>query len=144
VAAVQAALEAQRAKVIELKSKRDQAQRLQRDAELARRSYDAAVNRANESVLDSGGPRESVSIVKAATPPALPSSPRVIANLVAALVIGLLAGVAAAFWRESRDRRLRLEEDVGHLLEQPLLGRISNGQGARRQLSYTSPQWEPT
>jgi len=137
VAAIQAALDAQRAKVIELKTKRDQAQRMQRDLDLARRAYDAAVTRANESVLDSGGPREGISVVKPATVPALPSSPRMLVNLVASLIVGLLAGVIAAFWRESRDRRLRLEVDVVQLLDQRLLGVMSNGD-ERPKLTYAS------
>ncbi|GAB2582995.1 hypothetical protein GCM10027034_13830 [Ramlibacter solisilvae] len=139
VATIQSALEAQRAKVIELKSKREQALRLQRDVELARRAYDSAVMRTNESVLDTGGPRESISIVKPATAPALPSSPRLIVNLIASLVIGTFAGVLAAFWRESRDRRLRLEDDVLQLLDQPLIGVMSNGDRERHRLTYASP-----
>jgi polysaccharide biosynthesis transport protein len=135
VATIQSALDAQRTKVIELKAHRNQAQRLQRDVELARRTYDAAVVRANESAMESGGPRESVSIVKTATVPALPSSPRFVVNLVAAILFGLLAGVIAAFWRESRDRRLRLENEVSELLTQPLLGVISSGRSAPARLA---------
>jgi polysaccharide biosynthesis transport protein len=126
-ASTQAALDAQRAKVMEVKSKRDQAKRLQLDLELARRAYDAAVIRTNDTVLDSGASRGSVSVVKAATVPPRAAFPRPAVNLVAAIIIGLLAGVAAAFWRESRDRRLRLDQDVYELLEQPLLGVISGG-----------------
>lgn len=124
---VQTALNAQRAKVMQVKSKRDQARRLQLDLELARKSYDAAVSRANETVLDSGASRGNVSVVKMATAPAKPTFPRPAVNIAAAIVMGLLAAVAAAFWRESRDRRLRLAQDVYELLEQPLLGVISNG-----------------
>jgi chain length determinant protein EpsF len=130
---VQAALNVQRKKVMEVKSKRDQARRLQLDLELARRAYDAAVIRANDTVLDSGSSRGSVSVVKTATVPAKPTFPRPAINIPASILMGLLAAIAAAFWRESRDRRLRLEQDVYELLEQPLLGVISSGRiaGAR-------------
>jgi capsular polysaccharide biosynthesis protein len=67
--------------------------------------------------------------------PALPSSPRFVVNLVAAILFGLLAGVIAAFWRESRDRRLRLENEVSELLTQPLLGVISSGRSAPARLA---------
>ncbi|MDP3759911.1 MAG: GumC family protein [Ramlibacter sp.] len=123
---VQAALSAQRAKVMEAKSKRDQAQVLQRDLELARRAYDAAVTRSNDSVLDSGASRGNVSVVKAATVPAEPASPRVAVNLAASVVIGLLFAVVVAFWVESRDRRLRLCQDIPELLDQPLLCVLSS------------------
>ena len=55
----------------------------------------------------------------------------------ASIVMGLLAAIAAAFWRESRDRRLRLDQDVSDLLEQPLLGMISNGNNATAILRLT-------
>jgi polysaccharide biosynthesis transport protein len=133
-ASVQTALDAQRKKVMEVKSKRDEAQRLQRDLELARRAYDTAVNRANDMVLDSGASRGTVLVVKAATVPAIPAFPRPAVNIAASIVMGLLAAVAAAFWRESRDRRLRLDQDVSDLLEQPLLGVISSGNNATATL----------
>jgi polysaccharide biosynthesis transport protein len=124
---VQAALTAQRAKVMEVKSKRDQARRLQQELDLARKAYDAAVTRTNDTVLDSGASRRTVSVVKVATVPAKPTSPRPKVNIAASIVIGLLFAVAAAFWREARDRRLRLDRDVYDMLEQPLLGVISSG-----------------
>lgn len=136
--AVQTALDQQRAKVLELRSKRAEAQRLQRDVELARRAYDDAVLRTNESTMDSGASRESVSLLKSATVPVKPAFPRPMVNLAAALVIGLLAGIAAAFWRERRDRRLRLEEDVFELLEQPLVGVLSNERPASPRLMLGS------
>jgi polysaccharide biosynthesis transport protein len=130
-ASVQAALNAQRAKVMEVKSKRDQARRLQLDLELARKTYDAAVIRTTETVLDSGASRGTVSVVKAATIPAKAAFPRPAVNVPASIVMGLLLGIAAAFWRESRDRRLRLDQDVYDMLEQPLLGVISSGKNSR-------------
>jgi polysaccharide biosynthesis transport protein len=135
---VQAALNAQRAKVMEVKSKRDLAQRLQRDVELARRAYDSAVTRTNETVLDSGASRGNVSIVKAATVPANPVFPRPAVNIFASIVMGLLAAVGAAFWRESHDRRLRREEEVSDLLDQPLLGVMSSGKSATANLRLSS------
>ena len=109
--ALQAALTAQRAKVLEVKAKRNQAQVLQRDLELARKAFDSAVTKSNESMLDSGASRGNVTIVKAATVPHSPAFPRPAVNLAASIVMGLLAAIAVVFWRESRDRRLR--QDVG-------------------------------
>jgi len=137
-ASVQAALNTQRGRAMEAKTKRDEARRLQLDLELARRAYDAAVTRTNDSVLDSGASRGNVSIVKVATIPGEPSFPRPAVNIAAAIVIGLLAAVAAAFWRESRDRRLRLEHDVYELLGQPLLGVISGSRNTSTPLRLAS------
>jgi len=134
-AALDQALAAQRARVLEVKAKRDQAQVLQREVELARKAYDSTVNRTNETILDSGAMRGSVSVVKAATVPHTPASPRLGVNMTASIVIGLLFAVAVAFWQESRDRRLRLDQDVVDQLEQPLLGVISNGRAAPMKLA---------
>ena len=120
------------------RSTREEAQRLQREAELARRAYDAAVIRTSETSMESGALRGPVSLLKTATVPAKPAFPRPMINLIAALVIGLIAGVAAAFWRESRDRRLRLDEEVTELLEHSLVGVISSGQVASRRLRLLS------
>lgn len=125
-AVLQEALTAQRAKVLEVKAKRDQAQVLQREVDLARKAFDAAVTRANESVLESGSSRGNLTIVKTARVPHSPTFPRPIVNLVASVVIGLLLATAIAFWREARDRRLRLDKDVADQLDQLLLGVVSS------------------
>ncbi|MEJ6022108.1 GNVR domain-containing protein [Ramlibacter sp. PS4R-6] len=135
VKSIQAAMDAQRAKVLGGKSARDEAARLQRGVDLARRAYDGAILRMNESGWDSSAARGSASIVRAASVPAKPSFPRPIVNLVAALVVGLIAGIAAAFWREARDRRLRLPDDVMQLLDRPLLGVLS-----RARLAAPAPR----
>ena len=77
-------------------------------------------------------------MVKAATVPATPAFPRPEVNIAASIVMGLLAAVAAAFRRESRDRRLRLDQDVSDLLEQPLLGVISSGNNITATLRLSS------
>jgi capsular polysaccharide biosynthesis protein len=77
-------------------------------------------------------------VVKTATVPAKPSFPRPAINFAASIVMGLLVAIAAAFWRESRDRRLWLEQDVYELLEQPLLGVISSGRNPRAPLRLSS------
>lgn len=135
--ALLAALNAQRAKVMEVKTKRDQALGLQRDLELARKAYESAVTRANETVLDSGASRGNVSVVRTATVPHTPAFPRPALNLAASVVMGLLAAVGVAFWRESRDRRLRQDDEVADQLEQPLLGVISAGDRGTNILQLT-------
>jgi uncharacterized protein involved in exopolysaccharide biosynthesis len=137
VSGIQAALDAQRAKVLGGKSARDQALRLQREVELARRAYDASVLRMNESGWDSGASRGSASVMREATVPARPSFPRPLVNLVCALVLGLIAAIAVAFWRESRDRRLRLPSDITQLLDRRLVAILSGG-GSRAPLRLSN------
>jgi polysaccharide biosynthesis transport protein len=120
LANARAALQAQRATVLRLKARRDEANVLQREVENAQRAYDAALTRSSQTAMESRGPRPNVSVLKVATAPALPwLKPWPI--IAAASVIGLLLGIAAALVREMTDRRLRSIEDVTDQLEQPLL-----------------------
>jgi polysaccharide biosynthesis transport protein len=124
------ALKAQRAKVLRLKSLRDEAAVLQRDVENAQRSYDAAFVKRGQSTLESQATQTNVSVLKNATAPAKPSSPRVKLNLEVALLLALFLGLATAIFREYRDWRLRTDADVLDALKQPLLGVLPRGVGS--------------
>ncbi|MBX9717249.1 MAG: hypothetical protein K2X36_00190, partial [Microbacteriaceae bacterium] len=121
-AQIQAALEAQRAKVLQLKSQRDRAVVLKRDLENAERIYSDAVSNTSRSSLESQATQTNVSILQRASVPARASSPKVIRNVAVSVFLGLLLGVATAIVRELRDRRLRSDDDVALLLGQPLFG----------------------
>jgi len=116
------ALDAQRTKVLEMKSLRDEAAILQRDVENARRVYDAGFTKLSQSTLESQATQTNVSIVRTATPPPFPASPRVGLNLAIGALLGVVLGLAVAVFREHRDWRLRADSDVSDVLKQPLLG----------------------
>jgi succinoglycan biosynthesis transport protein ExoP len=122
VGQVSASLEAQRAKLLQLKGQRDEAAVLQRDVENAQRAYDSLLTRLNQSELESQLKQTNVSSLKTASPPPKQSSPKVAINLSVALVLGALLALAAVFVRELNDRRLRTTQDVIELLGQPFLG----------------------
>ncbi|MGN9840717.1 Wzz/FepE/Etk N-terminal domain-containing protein [Nonomuraea sp. H19] len=67
-------------------------------------------------------------IISRAAPPAAPSSPRLPLYLGTGLMIGLLAGSAAAYVRDRLDTRLRTAADVERLTGLPVLSDLS---GAR-------------
>lgn len=121
VAQIRAALDAQRNKVLQLKGLRDEASVLQRDVENAQRAYDAMVSRVSQSSVDSHNTQSNVSILKTASPPAFPSSPKLVLNAGIALVLGLLLAAVTVVVRELLDRRLRTHEDVMTELKQPVL-----------------------
>ena len=56
--------------------------------------------------------------------PGSPSSPKTARNTVAALLFGLLLGIALATGRDVLDRRLRRSSDVAKVLEHPVIGHI--------------------
>lgn len=138
LAQVRAALEAQRARVLQLKTVRDQAEVLARDVESAQRAYEAVLQRVNQTSLESKTNQTNITVVKRATAPAFPSSPKLKLNAALALVVGTLLGFGALMLREMLDRRLRTDTDVLIELKQPLLvtlpvARISSATDTNRE-----------
>lgn len=121
VAQVRSELAAQRAKVLQLKSLRDEAAVLQRDVENAQRAYDSMTQRATQSGVESQNTQTNISVIKRASPPAEASSPNLRRNILVALFVGVLLAVGAALGIEIVDRRLRTSSDVLTELKQPLL-----------------------
>ena len=125
------ALAEQRSKVLQLKSLRDEAAVLQRDVENAQRVYDAGFAKLNQSTMESQATQTNVSVLKRATAPAFPSSPRLSLNVAVAILMGLALALATAVVREHRDWRLRTDADVTDVLQLPLLGVLPGAPRAR-------------
>jgi polysaccharide biosynthesis transport protein len=121
VAQLRASIEAQRTKVMQLKTLRDEAGVLQRDVENAQRAYDMMSQRVNQTNIESKDTQTNVSVIKRATPPSRPTSPNVQRNVLIALFVGTLLAIGFALFRELIDRRLRTSADVLIELKQPLL-----------------------
>lgn len=121
-AEIRAALDAQRAKVLKLKSTRDDLQVLQRDVENAQRAYDGVLARLNQTSMESQTTQTNVSVLTPAVEPSKPSSPRVILNGVLGIFFGLLLGIAFALLAEFRNRKVRSPADILEGLGLPMLG----------------------
>lgn len=122
LAQTRAAVEEQRATLLQLKALRDEAGVLQRDVEIARRAYDTIMSRFSQTNIESQSTQTNVSVLKQAAEPTSPSEPRVPLNMAVAVLAGTLLAMAAALGSEMRDRRLRTEQDVLRGLNLPLLG----------------------
>ncbi len=61
-----------------------------------------------------------------ATPPVKPSSPKLLLNLLAAILLGGMLGVGMALMLEIAEPRVRLEGDLPNLLGIPMLGKIGS------------------
>ncbi|MGQ0595960.1 MAG: chain length determinant protein EpsF [Aquabacterium sp.] len=121
-AQTQAALQAQREKLLKLKAQRDEASVLLRDVENAQRTYDSMQTRLMQMSLESQSNQTTVSMLQAPSPPSSSSSPKVFMNSVAAVFLGGLLGIGFAIIQEARNRKLRSEEDFEELIGMPLLG----------------------
>lgn len=137
---IRALLVEQRAKVLRMKGLRDEANALQHDADNARSAYDAVFLRARQTSLESQVTQTNVSILKQASAPAQPASPKLWINVSVALVLGMLLAIATVMLREIRDRRMRTVEDVVEGLRQPLLVILPKAAGPRL---LTTPRASP-
>lgn len=131
-AQLRAELDAQRAKMLQMKAVRDEGAVILRDVENAQRTYDAIVTRQNQSSLESQATQSNVHVLTQAVAPLSPSSPRLMLNTALAAAVGVLLGVGAALVAELRDRRVRTAGDVSASLGLPVIG-VLPGPNAKRR-----------
>jgi chain length determinant protein EpsF len=121
-AEIQAAVDAQRAKVLQLKETRDQVAVLQRDVDNAQRTYDTVYNRASQTNLESQNRQANATVISQATTPAMPSSPKVLSVIVLGFAAALALGIGTALLQEQFDKRMRTTSDAFDFLGLPVIG----------------------
>lgn len=122
---LKAAIAAQKQKLLELKSKRDQLAVLQRDVDAAKSAYDSVITRYNQTNLASQSTQANVSVLTQAVEPlepAFPKPPRT--TLLMSIALGVVFGGGAAFMLEMLDKRVRSAHDLAEMLQVPVLGVI--------------------
>ncbi|MGH8668536.1 MAG: chain length determinant protein EpsF [Burkholderiales bacterium] len=130
--ALKAAIEAQKRKLLELRTQRDQLAVLQRDVDAAKSAYDTVAARYTQASLESQATQTNVTILSPATEPLEASSPRIMRYTAMAVFFGLLLGLGAAFLWELLDRRVRCVEDLAEMLQMPVLGVVKRDKRPRR------------
>lgn len=123
-AELRAALEEQKAKVMQLNSARDEMAVLTNEMENAKKAYETASQRLTLNRLEGQSTQSDVAVLTAATAPLAPAAPRLLLNLLIALVVGTILGVGAAIVMELLDHRVRSSEDLTRLFGLPLIGVI--------------------
>ena len=96
----------------------------QQEVDTNRALYDGLLQRFKEIGVAGGIGVNNVSVVDGADVPQVPSSPRLLLNLVAALVAGLGLGAIAAFALEQMDETIADPGEVERRLGLPLLGSV--------------------
>jgi chain length determinant protein EpsF len=122
--AIRKALEEQKLRVMEMKHQRDQAAILEGAVQTAQRNLDAVNQRLAQTSLESTIQQTTVVLLTPATPPFRHSSPKLSINLVMAMFLGTILGVAAILYLEHKDQRIRSGEELSQLLGVPLLATI--------------------
>jgi len=138
---LEAALAAQQARIMEMKSARVDMAVLSRDLENAQRAYDGALQRAIAVKVDSRVRQTNLAMLTPALEPLKAAFPKV--GLISALsvVIGLLLAAGVVYVFEHMDRRVRSRSDLESRLAVPSLGVLSRWTpaGARLLPSPNSP-----
>jgi uncharacterized protein involved in exopolysaccharide biosynthesis len=152
MADLQRAMDQQRKRILDLQHNQDEYAVLKREEESARTAYDSAMQRGNETQLESRLKNTNTAILNYAFPPMKPSSPRVLLNVALALILGSMLAVGASLIKERFDQRIHTEVDllegagIAVLAELPRV-RISRRRYRRPRgwfrLKGTKPRMEP-
>lgn len=111
-AELKALIETQKQQVLALRDERDQLAILMRDVESAQRTFEVITQRMSQSSLESQSDQANVRVLSPAVEPMAPSGPKVMRNVAASVLLGILVGAGLALGMEFLDRRVRTPEDI--------------------------------
>jgi len=120
-AELNAAIAAQRARLLELKQQRNELTVLTRDVESAQRTYDAAMQRSVISQVESRASQTNVAFLNPAVAPIKPTYPKLVLNIALSVVVGTMLGIGLVILIEMFDRRVRAPSDLDYGQQVPLL-----------------------
>jgi chain length determinant protein EpsF len=109
---LKAMIAAQKQQVLALRENQDKLAVLQRDVESAQRAYDIVAQRMSQTTLESQSNQANVRVLSPAVEPLTPSGPKVMRNIVMAVLGGALLAVGLAVGLEYLDRRVRVVDDL--------------------------------
>lgn len=140
-----AAVEAQKAKVLALRSKRDQIAILQQDLASAQKAYELVERRLTETTVAMSAGYSNISVITPAVVPLLPSRPNLVLNTAVGIFLGLFIGLLAAFTLEAAQKPLRSADDLLQAAGIPVLAVLPPSQSTRAQrlIGGTGPTVTP-
>jgi capsular exopolysaccharide synthesis family protein len=99
-------------------------EKAERNLQVQRSILDALRARVAQEGIELEVPRTPVDIIDPAEPPMRPISPKLYLNIVLSIVLGLMAGIALAYFIEYLDTSVKTVDDVERYLDLPVLGVI--------------------
>jgi polysaccharide biosynthesis transport protein len=121
---VRGAFEEQQREANQIAEKSVQYNILKREADTNKQLYVGLLEKLKETGVSTSLKATNIRIVDPAYAPKKPDHPRILLNLCMALLIGLSAGIGAAFLQEHLDNTLKTAEDVERFLQLPALGSV--------------------
>jgi uncharacterized protein involved in exopolysaccharide biosynthesis len=131
VAELQTLVDAQKKKLLSMRSDRDQIAVYQRDVDAAQRAYDAVIQRFGVTTLEGQNNQANTRLLSPAIEPLEPSRPKIPLGIAASILGGLAAGILAALGMELLDRRVRSPQDLIVVSGVPVIG-VLRPQGSKR------------
>lgn len=130
------ALTEQKIKVLELKKQYDEIGVFNREVENAQRAYDAVMQRAVQSRMESEMSQTNISVLSSALPPQKPAKPNVLLNMILSFFLGSMLGVGSTLLAELMDRRVRSAFDISELLAVPVFTVTSTSAHNPKRMSW--------
>jgi len=125
---------AQKQKIFELQTQRDEARVLEGEVAAAQKAYDSVAEQYSKTNLEGKATQTNVSVLSAAEPPLQPTAPLPVLYTLIAAVLGTFIGIGVAFLMEMFDRRIRTIEDVEIGMGLPVLAVINRQPSGLRRL----------
>jgi succinoglycan biosynthesis transport protein ExoP len=120
----------QRARLLTLKQGRNELMVLTRNVETAQRTYEAAMQRAVVSQVESRASQTNVALLSPAIAPRRPTHPKVTLNIALSIIVGTMLGIGLVVLMEMLDRRVRSPADLGNEWNVPLIAELNAWQSA--------------
>ena len=140
---IQAALTAQREKVMALNLARDDLKLLVNEVQAAQRAYEAASNRYTQTSLESRSTQSDIAILNQAIAPLSPTGPKIKLMALLSVFFGSMLGLGLAIIAEIMDRRVRSTHDLIEVLNVPVLGVLHQDKPKKRPLLGLLPPMLP-
>lgn len=110
---IRAAINQQKADVVQLESYQSEQAILEREVKSAQQVYEVFLNGVKETSLASEFVASNVVLADAATPVTTPSKPRIMANTMLGLLVGLAFGIGLVLTLDHWDQSVRVPGDFG-------------------------------
>lgn len=136
---IQEELAAHQSSVLAAKNYREELSLLQRDIENARRAYDSVQEQLSQSNLQSASTYANLFVLSPALTPSRPSSPNMLINILAAIVVGTVLAIGISLLLEFRHRRIHSGVDMTQATGRPVLGQLSQAFGTNKSGAVPQP-----
>jgi len=127
---LQAAVNTQRARVMQFNRYRDELSVLRKDVDTSQKAYEALAERASQSKLQALTNQTNIQRLATAVEPLEPKGPTTRLALAVAAIAGLLLALAVAILMELLNRRVRSVDDLSLATHLPILATVPAHNGA--------------